>query len=1144
MYKQSVYCLVLIAALAAVCAEAQEVTYRAALVTPASEEWLPVHDMLEERLHEAGYDVVPFGFGELCDPAKLTIDTIDLLVLPDAATLPAQSTGVVEAFLDAGGDIFACNTPMWRDQLIDDEGTWVPRAEYQRKHARDLLENVLFDFTTADLTQWHRTSNDMSTPASHEVVEAPDAPFEGALHVKIGVLDNWDTFVSPELSNPFPEGHTLTVFWAKGTERTTALAVEWTEKDGSRWIAAVELAPEWRQYVLGPQDFRYWDSVPARADTELNPANVVHTSIGLALTHTPIGGRNHEYWVGLFGTAKRSGMHEKLLTAFKAPVLETLSPAYKFFECTDVGRLEHCIPLPGEPLVRPVQVLSSHPRPGPGGFDKGRDWRWSPLLEAFSEDGEWRGNPATLYVNADGPCKGGVWVSCSVPEPEVYTEFVSPLRRVVPAALQFIRTGVFLVDSGANYFTYFEDQTAELGARVVNVGKEAVDDLWVSLSLSDRGIVTEWPLPLAPGATGRVSTTLSVAELPAEGLSVNVQVSGAPLEPIAKQEGQTGTRRALSEDHWMDESRHEVHIWRPKDEKRFITVDDGDFMLEGERWRPHGVNYMPSSGIGIEDWAYFEHWIGARSYDPEIIQRDLDHVKDMGMNSVSIFIHYPSIESQNLLDLLRRLEVMGIKANLSLRPGTPFEFEWDKMRALIERYRLWDNDTVYAYDLAWEPMFGNHEGRKRWDPEWREWIIERYGSIENAEKDWEFQAPREPDGQVTNPLDPHVVEDGPHWRMMAAYRRFLDTILYKYYDRARRLVHTVDPNHLVSFRMTLAGDPTARWSKTVPYDYAYLAGAVDILEPEAYGRIGDWERVKPGWFTYEYGRWANPGLPLMWAEAGVSAWSQALMTQSEERLEFQARFYTDMYRMMLGSGADGIYWWWYPGGYRTNERSDYGIINPDGTDRPVTKVIRETAEAFFHAPSAGPADHWITFDRDPHPDGIAGIYDEVKDEFWAAIEGGETPGLRTEGTGTTSADCPLMAVGNVAYNGSNPPKHLDGFFDIVEIRNAAGEWREVPDGGEVTVGEGKPVVARLTVTNLGEAAWLPPTEAGDRGGVAVMSGEARFPVPARVDKFGQAVFEEVTLMADGVREPTPIELRFEAQGRAVFGPRFTIVVRP
>ena len=1105
--------------LAAVCAGAQEVTYTAALVAPASEEWLAVRGLLEKELNDAGYQVVPFGFADLCDPAKLTIAAIDLLVLPDASALPAQSTGVIEAFLKDGGDIVACNTPMWRDQLIDDEGAWVPRAEYQRRHAQDLLENVLFDFDATAPGQWRRNTNDPSTPASHEIAAADGAPFERALRVTLGGLNNWDTLVSPELANPFPEGHTLTVFWAKGSQRTTALAVEWAEKDGSRWIATVSLAPEWRQYVLQPADFKFWESVPARANTEFNPANVAHTSIGLAFTHTPLPGGGHEYWLGPFGTAKRSSMHEKLLTAFNAPVLETLSPGYKFFECTDVAKLQGCHREQEVTFDKPVQVLSSHPRPGPGGFDKGRAWRWSPLLQAFSGEGEWRGNPATLYVNADGAYKGGVWVSLSIPEPALYTAPGSPVTGLLVDTLAQIRGGVFILDGGANYYTYLEGQTAELGARLVNVGKEAVTDERLLLTIG-RDDVQEWSVSLAPGEIARITVSESVASWPEEG--VNISIAFPPY----------------------DIAEHDVHIWRPKAEKSFITVENGDFMLDGERWRPHGVNYMPSSGIGAEDWDYFEHWLGARAYDPEIIQRDLDHIKDMGMNSVSIFIHYAALESQNLLDLLRRLEKMDMKANLSLRPGTPFEFEWDKMRALIERYRLWDNDTVYAYDLAWEPMFGDHEGRKRWDAHWRQWINERYGSIENAEKDWEFQAPREPGGHVTNPLDPNVVEDGPHWRMMAAYRRFLDTLLYEYYGRARRLVRSVDPNHLVSFRMTLAGDPTARWSKTVPYDYAYLSGAVDLLEPEGYGRIGDWERVKPGRFTYEYSRWANAGLPLIWAEAGVSAWSQALMTTPQEQLDFQGRFYTDVYRMMIESGADGIYWWWYPGGYRTNERSDFGIINPDGSDRPVTQVIRGHARPFLDAPPAKPVDYWLVFDRDVHPDGIAGVYDAAKEEFWAAVGDGKTPGLHTRGTGTTSADCPLDAVGNVPYNGTNPLKYLDGFFDAVEIRDAAGAWVEVADGAQVAVGVDKPVVARLTITNLGEAAWLPQAEAGGAGGVHVIAGGVRIPVGARVERFGHAVLEEVTLLPAVGREPGPVELRFEAEGRAVFGPRYTVVVGP
>ena len=55
--------------------------------------------------------------------------------------------------------------------------------------------------------------------------------------------------------------------------------------------------------------------------------------------------------------------------------------------------------------------------------------------------------------------------------------------------------------------------------------------------------------------------------------------------------------------------------------------------------------------------------------------------------------------------------------------------------------------------------------------------------------------------------------------------------------------------------------------------------------------------------------------------------------------------------MMIESGADGVFFWWYPGGFRLGENSDFGIINPDGTDRPVTKVIRTEGPRFLARPS-------------------------------------------------------------------------------------------------------------------------------------------------------------------------------------------------
>ena len=522
-------------------------------------------------------------------------------------------------------------------------------------------------------------------------------------------------------------------------------------------------------------------------------------------------------------------------------------------------------------------------------------------------------------------------------------------------------------------------------------------------------------------------------------------------------------------------------------------------------------------------------------------------VTDIGMNAVAIFIYHDSIKSHNLLDLLRRIDALGLKVNLSLRPGTPMHFHWKEVRELLEYYRIKEHDCIFALDLAWEPMFGNHTKRKQWDQRWREWVIERYGSIKNAENDWAFAAPRDNAGKLTNPHNHQTIKDGQWRRMVAAYRRFLDTLLYEKYSQARRLVHSIDPNHMVSFRMADAGNPTSCFDQAIPYDFPYLSAAVDILEPEAYGRIGNWEQVKPGWFEFEYARWAAPDKPMMWAEVGVSTWTRSLMVTSPSQLQFQADYYSNFYRMMTSSGADGVFFWWYPGGYRFDERSDYGIINPDGSDRPVTKVIRKAGKAFLNGPPAKPIDYWIEIDRDRYPAGVAGIYKSVRREFWNAIESGRVPGLKTAATGTNSANCPLLSVGNTPYNKSDPHKFLDGFFDVVEVRNAAGKWVEVKEGGTVKANWNAPVIARLTLTNLGEPLWLSPNTHQGTGAVYVLVDGpelVRNALPESVPHSGTLTVNDVILMKKGLHKPAEITLKLQAEGRADFGPCYTFTLSP
>jgi hypothetical protein len=98
--------------------------------------------------------------------------------------------------------------------------------------------------------------------------------------------------------------------------------------------------------------------------------------------------------------------------------------------------------------------------------------------------------------------------------------------------------------------------------------------------------------------------------------------------------------------------------------------------------------------------------------------------------------------------------------------------------------------------------------------------------------------------------------------------------------------------------------------------------------------------------------------------------------------------------MLRESGADGVLCWWYPGGFRLNEKSDFGIINPDGADRAITRVIREEGPRFLAASKPGAPDYWITVDRERDARGLCGIYEAVRDEYWRAVESGRKVGLR------------------------------------------------------------------------------------------------------------------------------------------------------
>jgi len=932
---------------------------------------------LASILLDNGFDLRLIDANELANPSAVTIGNFDLLILPSAGSLPVRSVDSIENYISQGGDVFALGAAAFSDWLWNNGEQWFSESSWRERLAETTAERMLFDFEDEDVNRWERYTNTPDSPFTKEIAEGSKGK---GLHVRIENMAGWDGIASPLLTNPFLYGESLIVFNVKGTKETRTLSMEWLERDGSRWIAVFPVTEEWRKIVLAPSDFKYWQSTPDRGKRgdAFHPQNAVQLKIGAAWSHTGPRGGEYEFFIDEIGAALNP-IGDKPPISQTPPRIEGLSPSYKFYPITEADQLipQPLLRLEDKSLPLPDSMSAHHPRPTGKGYNKKRGWRWIPLLDAIGSRREWRGSPASMFVDFQGPNRFSIRASYSVNDPGWYEE--DSVLQSIASSIDRMANGIFFEEAGSEFFTYRRGGPVVVGASAANLSAQDAKDLTLRFEMKIKGdkrpikrIVQSIDMPA--GTIFSVSHTIR----------------------LPKRDGDfVLTVRLFHGDDLLDEIEHDLFVYRPKSDalQRFVSAHGGDFYLDGKKWRVHGVNYMPSTGIATEDGPYYEQWLGSRSYDPEFIQRDLERCRDMGFNAISIFLYYQSLYADNLLDILRRCDELGLKVNLSLRPGSPMDYNWAWWEEMIRFNRLWESDAIYAYDIAWEPFFGTEAQRREYDPDWRLWIAAKYGSLEAAEKAWEFSAPKI-GGNLTTPSAQLLGKDGPHRKMIADYRRFADELIRSKYKAAADRIRSLDPNHLVSFRMTVTGDPTFMGDGNMPYDFPGVADCMDFMAPEGYGRIGDWERVKAGEFTVSYARCCAPGKPVIWAEAGVQAWDNQTMQTDPDRLEFQGKYFADFYKMVLDSYSNGVVWWWYPGGFRVGENSDFGIINPDGTDRPATQVIRQFASQVLAERAIPKPDVEIEIDRDADARGLYGLYERVKKEYWDAVDSGKWPGLR------------------------------------------------------------------------------------------------------------------------------------------------------
>jgi hypothetical protein len=1071
-----------------------------------------VHHWQEDEAARLGALLRDGGFAvRVLDNAALVAEDAlaqaqdELLVLGEARHCPAAAFAGVDAFLQRGGRLLLLGGQPFTEPTYWHEGQWLSRAAMLEQLKS--LPGTARSLPAADT--WRRSCNDRTIASAWTVDE------DGSVSYETDKLSGWNVY-GCTVENFFPAGDELLLFSARGNEQTSHLSIEYQEKDRSRWIASVPITTEWQDFVLTAADFHFWgDCKPTKprgkAGDRVVPAELAQLQIGLAQSvHGAMAGSPLAFSIKGLRTAPDPHARKEFAAPSLAP-LETFYPGYKQYAVA--GREGH---------------FSTMNRFQGRGVAQGARWRWRPLrLNAAGklepEEDPWASPSLWMTHYLSGRYKGGRIATIAAPvllaQPQDAAAILALARRLLQP--------VELIAGGTADYCLYPDHESSLGAELAVMDRDWTGQGLCEITVRGAGIDQQYRIAFGSAADLAQQRCLWPWRPPQAATTARVQL------------------RLLLNGEELDRIEHELRITAEREALRdppedFIRVEGSQFMLRGEPWYPVGVNFWTSNHSALEHEVYLKGIFAPGLYDPLQMDKDLDSLQRLGVNMLSVQLKGDTGREntlRNLLDFFHRCRQRDIYVMGFLQAAHPLHFRRKELQEFLVANELQHNATLFAYDICWEP--GNHlfrgAARQRFDHEWRQWLEDRYGSIDNALADWGCEPRRDEEGRVISPEDRCFAQDGP-WRvMMAAYRRFMDDISSAYWGAAIRSMREMLQQQLISFRQ----------GNTLPHDFA-LTGPVkhlDFICPEAYSIANNEDGRHAAGFLTRFVHYASHGKPIIWAEFGNNIWDRERMMVHPRLLAASTRYHEMMYQVILESGANGSSPWWWPGGYRVNERSDFGMSNPDGSPRPSAELLLSYAPQLKQVRDYPQGDVPFLVDRDAHAGGYWYLaFNSGRDAYAEARAAGRQLRLYSAGTGTNSADTPMLAVGNVPATGKNPPKFLNGEFNRAELLLPDGTWHDLLAQATLTLPLGTPILLRVELGNLQEATWLAPQGEARTGDVALMAnGEIAAPLPQDTPRFADVTLPEFSL---GTVTPAgrQLSLQLVAWQRTAFGQRLQITI--
>ena len=1082
-------------------------------------------------LKNDGDKVIPINVDDLAQIKDNLPPKYKILILPTINSFPAVAIPALTNYLKNGGYLIVIGSRPFEHIVYRINGEWIDR----KKRLQTLKpRRFLFKVSPEVLSKSTRSTSNPESHWNSRIV--PDSPknLKKSIRILIEDFKGWDILNLPPFENsPFDvkKGLVSTCFWAKSSRPNQNITVEWREYDGSRWIATIMLDNDWKYYVLTPADFKFWkDGSPKTRgypEDRFRPENAYRLSFGPAESHGSISCRDFQYWITGVGVTTTSFDLE-----FMPPKLEMLYPWYKHYQCEGLfnGKATRWQKLvSGDFLIPGLRTITS-----PIWRPRGLNYRilprcrWIPVVELLDREGVRRCILASIYFSFEEPFATASWAFIGINPKDLSSKQKEKIVELTTEITKWLKKGIYLVAAGSSQFGYFEDQKIYVGAKIFNKNyeKRRISVKFLIKPQKNDKTLWIWEESLEIGPLEMLTVKHECTKEIKEG------------EYIIKVELIEGSEL-------IDEISQPMTIVREKEPRnnKLVIVRDGHFWLQGKKWYAHGINFWPLYVSGTEPYQYSQHWLNPVNYDPIVVEENLKVIKNLGMNMISI--QYGPISSWHcLIDLLARCERLDLKVNLFISGAHPFQIDEELIKEQITKARLWQWECLFAYDIAWEPRLGNYQNRCHLDSLWREWLIEQYGSIEDAERNWNFKANRNDQNLVTGPFDDQILNDGIWRAMVAAYRRFVDDLISRRLNKVTRFIRQLDPNHLISFRCGWGGTGQPKGDRSMPFDLISGAKHIDFISPEGYGLPIRWDEAQGTGFVTMYARFAGNGKPVFWSEFGKSIYPY----KTKELINKQALIWKNMYRVILDSRANGSAGWWFPGGYRVSEKSDFGIVGLDQRLRPSALVAKGYSPKLLSKMNFSPEeiDTYLTIDRDLHPRGFSQVWSRHRKQYLKLRKEGKRIGLRTDGTDKNSINIPLVGVGNTTFDGKCPPKFLNAEFNWVMV-NIDRKWVLINPKDTITLPHGTALETKISVGNTGEAEWVAPAVSrGESGAVylSVMIDNHRvklFPISDNVLRYEDTIL--TIIISKEAARAKKIDLRMLAKDRCEFGERFIFWIK-